>query len=247
MPAKKPVRVELTDFLPDNHLVWRILAGEAALFEVIVHRHSQRVYRAARAILRDDEEAADVVQETFVRAYRKLGQFAGRSKFSTWLTKIGVYEARARRRKNRVRAVSRRETANHPDARNGPNTGFDPERGVLAREVRVLMEAAIENLPDHYRTVFVLRLVEEMSTAETADVLHLSQDVVKTRLRRARALVRAKLRAAIGPLGREAFPFAGVRCQRMWEQKILPAVRLLGTPRSDRTNPLSPRARSGSG
>jgi RNA polymerase sigma-70 factor (ECF subfamily) len=247
MPAKKPVRVELTDFLPDNHLVRRVLAGETALFEVIVHRHSQRVYRAARAILRDDEEAADVVQETFVRAYRKLGQFAGRSKFSTWLTKIGVYEARARRRRSRARAVPRRETADLPDARNSPDTGVDPEKGVLAREVRALMEAAIEHLPDHYRTVFMLRLVEEMSTAETAEVLHLSQDVVKTRLRRARALVRARLRAAIGPLGREAFPFAGARCQRMWEQKILPAVSLLGTPRLDRRNPLSPRPRSGSG
>jgi RNA polymerase sigma-70 factor, ECF subfamily len=243
MPAKKPIRVEVTDFLPDNQLVRRVLAGEAALFEVIVHRHSQRVYRAARAILRDDEEAADVVQETFVRAYRKLGQFAGRSKFSTWLTKIGVYEARARWRRSRARADPRRETADPPDARNDPDTGFDPERGVLAREARALLESAIEDLPNHYRTVFVMRLVEEMSTAETADVLHLSQDVVKTRLRRARALIRAKLRAAVGPLGREAFPFAGMRCERMWVRKIRPVINAVGTPRSDRRNPLSPRAR----
>ena len=247
MPAKKPVRVELTDFLPDNQLVRRVLAGETALFEVIVHRHSQRVYRAARAVLRDDDEAADVVQETFVRAYRKLGQFAGRSKLSTWLTRIGVYEARARRRKSRARAVPAGETADPSSFRKGVDSELDPERGVLAREVRALLEAAIEDLPDHYRTVFVMRLVEEMSTAETADVLQLSEDVVKTRLRRARALVRAKLRAAIGPLGREAFPFAGARCQKMWEGKIRPVIRLLGTPRSDKRNPLSPRARSRSG
>jgi RNA polymerase sigma-70 factor (ECF subfamily) len=247
MPRKKPVRVELTDFLPDNQLIRRVLAGEAALFEVLVHRHSQRVYRAARAILRDDEEAADVVQETLVRAYRKLGQFAGRAKFSTWLTKIGVYEARARRRKRGARAVTPRETADAKASRNDPDTGLDPERGVLVHEVRVLMEAAIEDLPDLYRTVFVMRMVEEMSTADTAEVLNLSQDVVKTRLRRARALLRRKLRAAVGPLGREAFPFAGQRCQRMWVRKILPAITVLGTPRSDKRNPLSPRAGRESG
>jgi RNA polymerase sigma-70 factor (ECF subfamily) len=241
MPGKKPVRVELTDYLPDNQLVRRVLAGEAALFEILVHRHSQRVYRAARAILRDDEEAADVVQETLVRAYRKLGQFAGRAKFSTWLTRIGIYEARARRRKSR--RVTAREPAAAKEASSERDTGLDPERGVLVREVRRLLEEAIENLPDIYRTVFVMRMVEEMSTADTAEVLNLSQDVVKTRLRRARALLREKLRAAVGPLGREAFPFAGLRCQRMWREKILPAITVLGTPRTDKRNPLSPRAR----
>lgn len=224
MPRKKPVRVELTDFLlPDNQLVRRVLAGEPAYFEILVHRHSHRVYRAARAVLADDEEAADVVQETFVRAYRKLGQFAGHAKFSTWLTKIGVYEARARRRKSRARAVKTRELA-HPNPGNEPDTAPDPERGALVREVKALLEAAIEDLPDHYRTVFMMRVVEEASTAETAEVLNLSRDVVKTRLLRARALLREKLHAAVGPLGREAFPFAGERCQRMWAGKILPAI-----------------------
>ncbi len=239
MPRKKPVRVELTDFLPDNQLVRRVLEGESACFEILVHRHSQRVYRAARAILRDDDEAADVVQDTFVRAYRKLGQFVGLAKFATWLTKIGVYEARARRRKSRARAVTRRQPADAKESRNDPDPGLDPERGVLAREVRALMEAAIEDLPDLYRTVFVMRMVEEMSTAETAEILDLSQDVVKTRLRRARALLREKLRAAVGPLGREAFRFAGERCQRMWQEKILPAITVLGRPRSRKFPPPS--------
>ena len=234
MTGKKPVRVEPSDSLPDNQLVRRVLAGEVALFEFLVHRHSQRVYRAARAILRDDEEAADVVQETWVRAYRKLGQFAGRAKFSTWLTRIGVYEARARRRKGRARAVPARDPAAGKEAGNKPDTGPDPERGTLAREVRALLEAAIEDLPDHYRAVFMMRGVEEMSTAETAHVLSLTQDVVKTRLRRARALLRKKLRAAVGPLGREAFRFEGERCRRMWVGKILPAITVLGTLSSRR-------------
>jgi len=243
MPRKKPGRVELTDLLSDNQLVRRVLAGEAALFEILVHRHSQRVYRAARAILRDDEEAADVVQETWVRAYRKLGQFAGRAKFSTWLTRIGVYEARARRRKSRARTVKPRETAHPKEPGNEPDTALDPERGVLVREVRDLLEAAIEDLPDHYRTVFMMRIVEEASTAETAEILSLSQDVVKTRLRRARALLREKLHAAVGPLGREAFRFAGERCRRMWVGKILPAITVLGTPGVDKRSSLFPRAR----
>ncbi len=235
MPRKKPVRVELTDFLPDNQLVQRVLAGETACFEILVHRHSQRVYRAARAILRDDEDAADVVQETFVRAYRKLGQFAGRAKFSTWLTKIAVYEARARRRRTQARASTPREPSATREAGSQRDSGFDPERGVLVREVRVLLEAAIEDLPDHYRTVFVMRVVEEMSTGETAEILSLTQDVVKTRLRRARALLREKLHAAVGPVGREAFRFAGERCQRMWLGKVLPAITVLGKPGEDRS------------
>lgn len=227
MPGKKQVRVEPPESLSDKQLIRRVLEGEVALFEVLVHRHSQRVYRAARSILRDDEEAADVVQETWVRAYRKLGQFAGRAQFSTWLTRIGVYEARARSR--RARAVTAREPAARA-AGNEAAGGSDPESGAHVREVRALLEAAIENLPDRYRPVFVMRAVEEMSTAETATVLSLTEDVVKTRLRRARALLREKLRAAIGPLGREAFRFAGQRCRRMWVGKILPAITVPGPP-----------------
>jgi RNA polymerase sigma-70 factor (ECF subfamily) len=230
MTRKQPVRVELTDFLPDRELVRRVLADEAALFEILVHRHSQRVYRAARGVLGDDDEAADVTQETFVRAYRKLGQFAGRARFSTWLTKIAVYEARTRRRK-RGRTVRRPDSLNPARASGSDaDTAPDPERNVLAREVRALLEAAIDDLPEVYRPVFVMRQVEEMSTAETAEVLNLTQDVVKTRLHRARALLRAKLQAAVGPLGREAFRFAGERCHRMWLEKILPAIEVLGKP-----------------
>lgn len=229
MPRKRPVRVELSDFLPDHQLVRRVLAGETGLFEILVHRHSQRVYRAARAILGNDEEAADVTQDTFVRAYRKLAQFAGRAKFSTWLTKISVHEARARRRRSRARLI---HSGIERDNAGGEDPGSDPERGVLVLEVRRLLEAAIEDLPDLYRTVFVMRVVEEMSTAETAEVLNLSRDAVKTRLLRARAMMRAKLHAAVGPVGREAFRFAGPRCERMWQEKIRPAVTVLGLPRS---------------
>src|ERR1700674_2419350 len=103
MQARKPGQVQIGDSLTDDQLVRRILAGEAALCEILVHRHSQRVYRAARSILRDDDEAADVVQQPYLRAFRNLKQFAGQAKFSTWLIKIAIYEARARARKSRAR------------------------------------------------------------------------------------------------------------------------------------------------
>jgi RNA polymerase sigma-70 factor (ECF subfamily) len=224
MLGKEGSHGALTDFLPDNQLVRRVLTGEMACFEILVHRHSQRVYRAARAILRDDEEAVDVVQETFLRAYQMLELFAGRARFSTWLTKIGVYEAHARRRKGRARSVTDREPAVSRRVEHEASHALDPEREVLTREVRRLLEAAIENLPDLYRTVFVMRQVEEMATAETAEILNLSPEVVKSRLHRARQLLRKKLYAAVGPLRREAFRFAGTRCEGMWWERIFPAI-----------------------
>ena len=229
MPGSKPVRVLIGQSLTDNQLVRRVLAGEAALFEVLVHRHSQRLYRAARSVLRDDEEAADVVQETYLRAYRNLKQFAGRSKFSTWLIKIAIYEASLRKRKSRARSGKPGDLAPRA-AGDEPATEADAENRVLAREVKALLEAAIDALPDPYRTVFVMRGVEELSTADTAECLNLSEDAVKTRLRRARALLRKKLYAAVGPMRREAFRFAGRTCERMWLERILPAIRSVGPP-----------------
>lgn len=228
MLGKMPIRLRIGESLTDSQLVRRVLAGESALFEILVHRHSQRLYRAARAVLRDDDEAADVVQETYLRAYRNLKQFAARAKFSTWLAKIAIYEARARIRKRRARGDKTSAAAAAKGDRYEPATEPDAEKRILAREVKAMLEEAIDTLPDSYRTVFVMRGVEEMSTADTAECLNLSEDVVKTRLRRARALLRKKLYAAVGPMRREAFRFAGPRCQRMWVEKIFPAIKAVG-------------------
>jgi RNA polymerase sigma-70 factor, ECF subfamily len=224
MPVRKPGQVQIPETFTDNQLVRRVLAGDVALFEILVHRHSQRTYRAARAILRSDDEAADVLQETYLRAYRNLKQFSGKAKFSTWLIKIAIYEALARKRKGRTRGHELKATWVAIAAWNERNPE-DPERLALVGEVRTILEAAIDSLPDMYRTVFVMRGVEEMSTADTADCLKLSEDAVKTRLRRARALLRKRLDASVGPMRREAFRFAGERCQRMWSKGILPAIR----------------------
>ena len=233
MSARKPGQVQIGDALTDNQLVLRVLAGEAALFEILVHRHSQRVYRAARSILRDDDEAADVVQETYLRAFRNLKQFAGQAKFSTWLIKIAIYEASARTRKSRARGDKLKGLTAAKAPSDLLATEPDAEKRVLAREVKAILEAAIDTLPDLYRAVFVMRGVEEMSTAETAECLNLSEDVVKTRLRRARALLREKLYASVGPMRREAFRFAGRKCKRMWVEKISPAIRAIGRPGAD--------------
>jgi RNA polymerase sigma-70 factor, ECF subfamily len=209
--------------LSEKEIVSRVLAGETALFEKLVHPHSQRVYRAARAILRDDSEAADVVQESFLRAYRNLKQFAGRARFSTWLTKIALHEARARSRRIRARGEGLPSPARN-GARDEPATGPDPEKRVMVQEAKTILEAAIDALPDLYRAVFVMRVLEEMSTAETAECLNLTEDAVKTRLLRARALLRKK----VGPMRGEPFRFAGRRCVRMWEERILPAITAAG-------------------
>ena len=227
MAARKPGQGQVPETLTDKQLVRRILAGEAALFETLVHRHSQRLYRAARAILRSDYEASDVVQETYLSAYRNLKQLSGDAKFSTWLTRIAIYEGLARKRKGRARDRDPKALSVAIAAWN-ERSFDDPERLALVGEVRTILEAAIDSLPDMYRTVFVLRGVEEMSTADTADCLNLSEDAVKTRLRRARALLRKKLDASAGPMRREAFRFAGERCQRMWATGILPAIRSAG-------------------
>ena len=226
MVGSKRRPVPIAEALTDQQLVRRVLAGETALFETLVHRHSQRVYRAARAILRSDDEAADVVQETYLKAYRNLKQFAGQAKFSTWLIKIAIHEARARGRRNKTRATLRPVVAPGPD-REEPTDEPDPEKLALVGEVRTILEAAIDSLPDLYRAVFVMRGVEELSTADTAACLKLSEDVVKTRLRRARALMRKKIYASVGPMRREAFRFAGKRCQQMWARRILPGVRAI--------------------
>jgi RNA polymerase sigma-70 factor (ECF subfamily) len=199
----------------DAALVERILAGETALFERIMRRHNQRLFRAARAILNDAAEAEDVMQETYARAFAHLAQFRGEAQLGTWLTKISVHEALARLRKRRRLApfppdddVEALPMADRP-------TPADPEREAHKAELRALLESAIDELPEAYRTVFVLREVEGLSTATTADCLGVSEEVVKTRLSRARMRLRDGLYTRAGAVAHEAFAFAGERCDRV--------------------------------
>lgn len=199
----------------DGVLVGRVLAGETALFERIMRRHNQRVFRAARAILRDDAEAEDVMQETYTRAFAHLGQFRGEAQLGTWLVRIAVHEAFARVR--RRRRLAPLPPADDMEALPMPDRAVpvDPEREANNAELRRLLERAIDDLPETYRTVFVLREVEGLSTATTAECLGVSEEVVKTRLLRARARLRDGLYERAGAVASGAFTFGAERCDRV--------------------------------
>ena len=192
----------------DEDIVARVLGGETALFELLMRRHNQRLYRVARGIVGDDAEAEDVTQEAYVRAFQHLGQFAGRAKFSTWLTRIAVHEASARRRR-RGRQIDVEESI--PAL---ASTAAGPEQRAADQELGRAIEAAIDALPVVYGAVFMLREVEGLSTAETAACLEINEETVKTRLHRARALLRNHITARVGAAARESFQFAGARCDR---------------------------------
>jgi RNA polymerase sigma-70 factor (ECF subfamily) len=201
--------------LSDVEVVRRVREGETGLFEILMRRYNQRLYRIARTILNDDGEAEDVMQQAYLNAYLHLDQFAERASFSTWLTKIAVYEAIAR---------SQRRTAArpNPDFESGERAMThvresrpDPEHQAFATELRSLLESAIDSLPEHYRIVFTLRQIEGLSTAETAQSLEISEDSVKTRLHRARALLQDDLLERAGAATSEAFQFHLSRCNRV--------------------------------
>jgi RNA polymerase sigma-70 factor (ECF subfamily) len=196
---------EAVSRLDDEEVVRRVLDGETGLFELIVRRYNQRLFRATRAILRDDEAAEDATQEAYLRAFAKLDQFAGEAKFSTWLTKIAVYEAF-----NRLRRAKLQEEL--PETM---HNGDNPERSAYGGELKSAIEKAIDALPPLYRSVFVMREIEEMTVAETADCLGITPESVKTRLHRARALLRDRLERAIGLAAADAFSYLGSRCDRM--------------------------------
>ena len=202
--------------LSDEEIVARVLAGETGMFEVVMRRHNQRLYSVARAILRNDGEAEDVMQDAYVRAYEHLNQFAGRAKFSTWLTRIAVHEALARQRRgNRYQELEpMSEREGDPMDRFASLTP-NPEQQASNSEIRRLLEEAVDNLPDSYRTVFMLRDIEEMSTTDAADVLEITEENVKVRLHRARVLLRKSLYARAGMEKKEVFNFHAVRCDRV--------------------------------
>jgi RNA polymerase sigma-70 factor, ECF subfamily len=202
--------------LSDEEVVARVLAGETAMFEIVMRRHNQRLYRVARAILRNDNEAEDVMQDAYVRAYEHLDQFAGKAKFSTWLTRIAVHEALARQRRgNRYQESEPMSELEGDPMDRFASLAVNPEQQASNSEVRRLLEEAVEKLPDAYRTIFMLRDVEEMSTTDAADVLEISEENVKVRLHRARALLRKSLYARAGTESKEVFNFHAVRCDRV--------------------------------
>lgn len=209
------VEVAARERWTDEEIVERVKCGETALYEILMRRYNQRIYRVVRSILREDGEAEDVMQDAYVSAYQHLHQFRGEAPFSTWLTRIAANEALHRLRL-RKRVVSIDDTEWEGDGAMNPIEGSpDPEQSASISELGDLLEEALLDLPQPLRVVVMLRDVEEMTTAETAAVLDLTEENVKVRLHRGRRLARKWLfkRVAAGTAG--AFPFMGARCDRV--------------------------------
>ncbi|HEX2832605.1 MAG TPA: RNA polymerase sigma factor [Thermoanaerobaculia bacterium] len=194
--------------LTDDEVVRRVVAGERELFELLLRRYNQRIYRAVRAVLRNDADAEDVMQQAYVNAYRHLHQFEGRASFATWLTKIALREASARNRKSAHSPIEEEMT-------NFPEPGPDPETRAVAADLMHHVEAEVAALPEAYRSVLLLREVEGLSTEETAACLEVSADVVKTRLHRARTMLRDAVDRRAGAGLHSIFSFGASRCDRV--------------------------------
>lgn len=215
--ARLPALDETTS---DDVLVRAAQGGDNRAFRAILTKYNRRLYRIARGILRNDTEAEDAVQEAYVSAFTHLATFRGDSSLSTWLSRIVMNESLGRLRTRRPMAeLAEVETPSQAaEIIQFPNTvRTDPERTMAQRELLRLVERVTDELPDVYRTVFVTRVIEGMSVEDTAELLGIRIETVKTRLHRARKLVREHLDREIGPVMLDAFPFAGKRCERMTE------------------------------
>jgi RNA polymerase sigma-70 factor (ECF subfamily) len=208
--------LEQDQLASDLQLIERVLAGEIALYELLMRRHNQRVYRVIRSVVSNDFEAEDILQEAWVRAFEHLNQFAGRANFSTWVARIALNEALARRRTSaRWTPLEDEAGTIMPELNRQQTTSATPETEAIQGQLGQMLQSAVDTLPETYRSVFVLREVEQLNTSETAECLGLSEEAVKTRLHRSRALLRRELENRMGSTIREAYSFLGARCDRV--------------------------------
>lgn len=207
--------------LPDSHLAERIAAGEQAAFVQLMRRYNRKLYRTARSIVRDDAEAEDVLQDAYLLAYRSLSRFRGDASLSTWLTRIVVNEAIARLRKTtrRAKVISLDCDMEYAPRTSEPEAAAErsdqPDQTAMRAEARRLIERKIDDLPEAFRTVFVLRVLEEMSVEDVAAALGIPEATVRTRHFRARSMLREALSRELDYAMEDAFGFAGERCNRI--------------------------------
>jgi RNA polymerase sigma-70 factor (ECF subfamily) len=216
-PAQAPPIVPFAT--ADAELVARARDRDEAAIRSIMQANNRRLYRLARGILRNDAEAEDVVQETYVRAFTHLAEFRGDSSLATWLARIAMNEALGRLRRQRpgVEWTSLPPGTLEAQIIQFPHSApsEDPEKSMAQRQIQHVVEHAIDELPEAFRIVFITRVIEGMNVEETAEILGLKPETVKTRLHRARAMLRDNVEKKIGPVVLEAFPFAGKRCERL--------------------------------
>ena len=203
----------------EGELIRRAKARDEQAVRAILQANNRRLFRIARGILRNDAEAEDVVQETYVRALTHLDGFRGESSLSTWLSRIAMNEAMGRLRGRRpsldLDSLSRDRL--EAEIIPFPTASSDPEKSMAQRQIQEVVEHAIDRLPEPFRLVFITRVMEEMTVEETAELLSIKPETVKTRLHRARALLRQNVEKEIGPVIMDAFPFAGRRCEQLTE------------------------------
>jgi RNA polymerase sigma-70 factor (ECF subfamily) len=204
---------------PEAELVQRARNRDEAAIRSIMQSNNRRLYRLARGILRNDSEAEDVVQETYLRAFTHLQDFRGDSSLATWLARIAMNEALGRLRRQRpgVEWTSLPPGTLEAQVIQFPLSAAseDPEKSMAQREIQHVVEHAIDELPNAFRIVFITRVIEGMNVEETSEILGLKPETVKTRLHRARTMLRNNVEKKIGPIVMEAFPFAGKRCERL--------------------------------
>ena len=209
------------DGAPDAELIGRVLRRDETAVRALTQRYNRRLYRVARGVVRDDSEAEDVLQEAYLRAFSALADFRGQSSLATWLTRIVLNEAFQRLRRridvpvSHMDKVPERSGAEVIPFPASSQSSIDPERAMAQRQLCQLVERAIDALPSEFRTILIARVIEGMSVEETAAAFDLQPETVKTRLHRARRLLKEALTEHIGPRFSDLFPFAGRRCERI--------------------------------
>jgi RNA polymerase sigma-70 factor, ECF subfamily len=207
--------------ISDEELLRRARERDADAFRLLIRRHDRHLYRIARSVLADDQEAEDVVQETYLRAFLKLVDFRGDARFSTWLARIALNEAIQRRRRQRhtipIERLDNAHQRGEVQAHWRPSVAgeSDPERSTARLQIRKMLERAIADLPETFRTVLMIRDVEGVSTEQTAQILNVCEETVRTRLHRARRILRATLGEQLSSALNDVFPFDAPRCERL--------------------------------
>lgn len=221
-----PIAIRLPDdALDETDLVQRARSGERDAFRVIMERSNQQLYRVARSIVRDDAEAEDVVQEAYARAFAAIGAFRGEAGIKTWLTRITLNEARGRLRGRRLmveldQLQFEQDTGTLVMPFPTPVGAGNPEADAARAQIRRLIECAVDDLPEAFRTVFIMRDIQECNVEETAASLDLRPETVKTRLHRARRLLRRTLNKTFATTLTDAFPFLGTHCRRITDRAL---------------------------
>jgi RNA polymerase sigma-70 factor (ECF subfamily) len=201
----------------DVQLAARVAAGDGAAFELLMRRHNRRLYRIARSVLRDAADAEDVLQEAYLAAYRAIGSFRGEASLATWLSRLVMNHCLDRRRRDQRRSNIVPIVSGSDDEM---LAAFDPaadtpDRSLVRTELRELLERKVDELPEAFRTVFVMRCIEELSVEETAQLLAIPEATVRSRHFRARGLLRESLAQEIDVAEQELFGFDGERCDRI--------------------------------